>query len=172
MKNQKKGFFSTIGRWFRRFFFGASKETSSMDVEEIVSPSRQVFRNFMERKLAVGSAIVVILMFLLAFIGPLFVPLDLNYTEPTQMNLSPGMNMMNVPKELAKDVKKKGEGAKVAIRNIRRDANDTFKKMEKADEISEDDLKDATEKIQKITDKAIEKVEKAVENKTKEILTV
>ena len=75
-------------------------------------------------------------------------------------------------KELAKDVRKKGEGAKVAIRNIRRDANDTFKKMEKADEISEDDLKDATEKIQKITDKAIEKVEKAVENKTKEILTV
>ena len=75
-------------------------------------------------------------------------------------------------KELAKDVKKKGEGAKVAIRNIRRDANDTFKKMEKADEISEDDLKDATDKTQKITDKAIEKVDKAVENKTKEILTV
>ena len=50
-------------------------------------------------------------------------------------------------KELAKDVKKKGEGAKVAIRNIRRDANDTIKKMEKADEISEDDLKDAIEKI-------------------------
>ena len=75
-------------------------------------------------------------------------------------------------KELAKYVKKKGEGAKVAIRNIRRDANDAFKKMEKADEISEDDLKDATDKIQKITDKAIEKVDKAVENKTKEILTV
>ena len=75
-------------------------------------------------------------------------------------------------KELAKDVKKKGENAKVAVRNIRRDANDTFKKMEKNDEISEDDLKDAEEKIQKITDKAIEKIDKAVENKTKEILTV
>ena len=75
-------------------------------------------------------------------------------------------------KELAKDVKKKGEGAKVAIRNIRRDANEAFKKMEKNDEISEDDLKDAEEKIQKITDKAIEKIDKAVENKTKEILTV
>ena len=48
-------------------------------------------------------------------------------------------------KELAKDVKKKGENAKVAVRNIRRDANDTFKKMEKNDEISEDDLKDAEE---------------------------
>lgn len=75
-------------------------------------------------------------------------------------------------KELAKDVKKKGENAKVAVRNIRRDANDTFKKMQKNDEISEDDLKDAEEMIQKITDKAIEKIDKAVENKTKEILTV
>jgi len=75
-------------------------------------------------------------------------------------------------KELAKDVKKKGENAKVAIRNIRRDANDTFKKMEKNDEITEDELKDSTDKMQKITDKAIEKVDKAVENKTKEILTV
>lgn len=75
-------------------------------------------------------------------------------------------------KELSKDVKKKGEAAKVAIRNIRRDANDVVKKMEKNDEISEDDLKDAEEKIQKMTDKAIEKVDKAVENKTKEILTV
>ena len=75
-------------------------------------------------------------------------------------------------KELAKDVKKKGENAKVAVRNIRRDANDTFKKMQKNDEISEDDLKDAEEKIQKITDKMIEKVDKAIETKTKEIMTV
>ncbi|MDO4330791.1 MAG: ribosome recycling factor [Lachnospiraceae bacterium] len=75
-------------------------------------------------------------------------------------------------KELAKDVKKKGEGAKVAIRNIRRDANDTFKKMEKANEISEDDLDEMTEKVQKLTDKMIEKVDKAIEAKTKEIMTV
>ena len=75
-------------------------------------------------------------------------------------------------KDLAKDVKKKGEGAKVAIRNIRRDAIDSIKKMEKAGDISEDDLKQGEEKIQKITDKAIEKIDKAVENKTKEILTV
>ena len=51
-------------------------------------------------------------------------------------------------KELSKDVKKKGENAKVAIRNIRRDANDTFKKMEKNDEITEDELKEATDKMQ------------------------
>ena len=75
-------------------------------------------------------------------------------------------------KELAKDVKKKGENTKVAVRNIRRDANETFKKMEKAGEMSEDDLKLGTEKIQKITDKMIEKIDAAVENKTKEIMTV
>ena len=75
-------------------------------------------------------------------------------------------------KDLAKEVKKKGENAKVAIRNIRRDANDTFKKQEKANEISEDDLEEVTDKIQKLTDKMIEKVDKAIDSKTKEIMTV
>ena len=75
-------------------------------------------------------------------------------------------------KSLAKDVKKKGDEAKVAIRNIRRDANDAFKKMEKAGEMSEDDQELAIEKMQKLTDKMVEKVDKAVEEKTKEIMTV
>ena len=75
-------------------------------------------------------------------------------------------------KELAKAVKKKGEGAKVAVRNIRRDANDAFKKMNKAKEISEDDYANLEEGIQKITDKYIAEVDKAVEAKTKEVLTV
>ena len=75
-------------------------------------------------------------------------------------------------KDLAKEVKKIGENAKVAIRNIRRDANDTFKKQEKANEISEDDLEEVTDKIQKLTDKMIEKVDKAIDSKTKEIMTV
>ena len=75
-------------------------------------------------------------------------------------------------KELVKDIKKKGEAAKVAIRNIRRDAIDHMKKSEKAGEISEDELSDFEEKIQKVTDKTINKVEESVENKSKEILTV
>lgn len=75
-------------------------------------------------------------------------------------------------KELVKDVKKKGENAKVAIRNVRRDTVDAIKKMEKAGEISEDDLKDGEDRIQKMTDKAIAKVDEAVEDKSKEILTV
>lgn len=75
-------------------------------------------------------------------------------------------------KELAKDVKKKGEAAKVAVRNIRRDGNDAFKKMNKAKEISEDDYANLEEEIQKLTDKYIAEVDKAVEVKTKEVLTV
>lgn len=75
-------------------------------------------------------------------------------------------------KELAKDVKKKGEAAKVAVRNIRRDANDSFKKLGKSSEVSEDEVKELEEKVQKLTDKYIAKVDKAVEDKSKEILTV
>ena len=75
-------------------------------------------------------------------------------------------------KELAKDVKKKGENTKVAVRNIRRDANDSFKKLGKTEDISEDEIKELEEKIQKLTDKYIADVEKAVEEKSKEILTV
>ena len=66
-------------------------------------------------------------------------------------------------KELAKDVKKKGDAAKVAIRNIRRDANDKIKKAEKAGEMTEDDVKTAENDIQKMTDKYIAKVDKATE---------
>ena len=75
-------------------------------------------------------------------------------------------------KELAKDVKKHGEDAKVAIRNIRRDAIDHIKKMGKADGISEDEIKGLEDDMQKLTDKFIADVDKAVDVKTKEILTV
>jgi ribosome recycling factor len=75
-------------------------------------------------------------------------------------------------KELAKDVKKKGENAKVAIRNIRRDAIDHFKKIGKAEDISEDEIKDLEDGIQKLTDQYVAKIDKSIEAKTKEILTV
>lgn len=74
-------------------------------------------------------------------------------------------------KDLVKDVKKKGEAGKVAIRNIRRDANDYLKKLGKTD-VSEDEIKDLENKIQKLTDKYIKDIDKAVEEKSKEILTV
>ena len=74
-------------------------------------------------------------------------------------------------KELVKDVKKKGEAAKVAIRNIRRDGNDAFKKL-KGSEVSEDEIKDLEAQLQKITDKYIAEVDKSVESKSKDVLTV
>ena len=75
-------------------------------------------------------------------------------------------------KELVKQIRKYNEGGKVAIRNIRRDALEAFKKMQKASEITEDELADGEDQIQKLTDKMIAKVDKAVEEKTAEIMTV
>ena len=75
-------------------------------------------------------------------------------------------------KELVKDVKKKGEDAKVAIRNIRRDGNDALKKLGKSSEVSEDEIKDLEDKLQKVTDKYIKDVDKLIEDKSKEIMTV
>ena len=74
-------------------------------------------------------------------------------------------------KELVKDVKKKGEAAKVAVRSIRRDANDAFKKLAKQD-VSEDEIKELEDKVQKVTDKFVKEIDKAVDEKSKEILTV
>ncbi|SEQ11736.1 ribosome recycling factor [Lachnospiraceae bacterium RM5] len=75
-------------------------------------------------------------------------------------------------KELVKDVKKKGENTKVTIRNVRRDANDAFKKLNKASEISDDELKGLESDIQKLTDSMISKVDEAIDNKSKEVMTV
>lgn len=74
-------------------------------------------------------------------------------------------------KDLVKDVKKKAEECKVALRNIRRDGNDAFKKLAKA-EVSEDEIKELTDNLQKLTDKYIKDVDKLMEEKSKEILTV
>ncbi|MBR1584018.1 MAG: ABC transporter permease subunit [Clostridia bacterium] len=110
-KNQKK---NAPFSWLRRMFMGASKDlaaeqpaaSSINDVEEIVSPGRQIFNNFMERKLAVFAVIVVICMFLLVFIGPLFMPNYYDaYTEVTQKSVPPTFNMISVPGELAGDIK-------------------------------------------------------------------
>ena len=74
-------------------------------------------------------------------------------------------------KDLVKDVKKKGEDAKVAIRNIRRDGNDAFKKLAK-EEVSEDEIKDLQDKLQKMTDQFVKDIDQAIDTKSKEIMTV
>ena len=74
-------------------------------------------------------------------------------------------------KQLAKDIRKKGEDAKVAVRNVRRDGNDALKKL-KGSEVSEDEINDLNDELQKITDKFIKDIDVAVEEKNKEIMTV
>jgi len=75
-------------------------------------------------------------------------------------------------KQLTKDVKKKGEDAKVAIRNLRREAMEAFKKAEKKSDLTEDDVKDLEKDIQDLTDKYVAELDKRVEGKNKEIMTV
>ncbi len=110
-KNQK------AGGWLRRLWKGGgndladqmaknSSNPSAMDVEEIISPTRQIVRNFMERKLAVGALVLLLLMFVVMFVGPLFMPNYYDaYTEVTQKSIPPTMSMMSVPKELQGDIK-------------------------------------------------------------------
>ena len=74
-------------------------------------------------------------------------------------------------KDLVKDIEKKAEEGKVALRNVRRDGNEEFKKLGKG-EISEDEAADLTDSLQKLTDEYIAKIDKALEEKTKELMTV
>ena len=74
-------------------------------------------------------------------------------------------------KQLAKDIRKKGEDAKVAVRNVRRDGNDALKKL-KGSDVSEDEINDLNDELQKVTDKYIKDIDAAVEDKNKEIMTV
>ena len=75
-------------------------------------------------------------------------------------------------KDLVKEIKKKGEDAKVVVRNIRRDGNDAFKKLSKSDDVSEDEVKDLEDGLQKTTDKFIKDIDRMIEDKSKEIMTV
>jgi len=74
-------------------------------------------------------------------------------------------------KDLVKDIKKKAEDGKVAVRNIRRDGNDAFKKLVK-EEVSEDEVKELQDKLQKLTDKYIKDIEKLMDEKSQEIMKV
>ncbi len=97
----------TLGRWFKRMFMGASKEIASDDIfaiEKLESPSKLAVKAFFRRKIAVVALIVLISLFLLVFIGPLFRPMDLSFTDSNQANLAPVFNMKSVPSALKKDI--------------------------------------------------------------------
>lgn len=117
----QKGFFAAVGaafakagktvwRWTKRTFMGASKEFAlsmedAMSVEAIESPFKQTVKSFFRKPLAVTALVIVVLMFIVSFIGPLMLPMDLSYSESYHANLSPGYRFMKVPKALANNVK-------------------------------------------------------------------
>ncbi len=107
-QDTRKGFFATLGRWGRRMFFGASKELTMdemLAVEKLESPSRLAVKAFFRRKLAVVALVVLVSLFLFVFIGPLAVPMDLNYTDPLQANIAPNYSFLKVPGELENNIK-------------------------------------------------------------------
>ena len=120
MKDKKENLFHKLGRWFTRMFMGPKYEEKMYqkskaaedgekkpdDSELIVSPARQVLQRFLERKFAVISVAVVLIMFCVVFIGPSFMPKYYDsYTETTQKDLPPTMAFMRVPAELQGDIK-------------------------------------------------------------------
>ncbi len=116
---QKKNFFASVGsgianigktvwRWIKRAFMGGDKELSEKDkfnVENIESPLKQMTKEFFRRKIAVVALVVLVCMFAFVFIGPLFVPMDVNYTDTLQQNIAPNYTMMKVPNALKNDIK-------------------------------------------------------------------
>ena len=104
----KKGFFATLGSWFSRMFFGASKtlaDDEKFAVENIESPSKMAVKAFFRRKLAVVALVVLVGLFLFSFIGPVFIEMDVNYTDANLANLPPNYSMLNVPGELEDNIK-------------------------------------------------------------------
>lgn len=115
--SKKKNAGKTLFGWLKRAFLGASRELTEQereeearahinDVEEIVSPGKQIVRNFLEHRLAVFALAVVVLMFVFVFTGPLFLTNYSDaYTEVTQKSVPPTMGMMSVPRELKNNIK-------------------------------------------------------------------
>lgn len=104
----RKGVFATLGRWFCRMFNGPNKVLSDEEkfaVEKIESPTVMTVKAFFRRKLAVVALITLISMFLFVFIGPIVVPMQENYTDPLQANMAPIYSLLDIPDELAEDVK-------------------------------------------------------------------
>ena len=104
----KRGFFGTIGEWFKRLFFGGSRTLANDDtfsVENIESPSKMAVKAFFRRKLAVVALVVLVGLFLFVFIGPLFYEMDVTYTDNNLANIPPNYSMLDIPDDLADNIK-------------------------------------------------------------------
>lgn len=96
----------TLWRWTKRTFMGASKDVADdFSVDAIVSPGKEIVKNFFANKLAVTALVVVIIMAFLVIVGPLIWPMDVNYTQGFHKNLSPGYNFTKVPSSISSNIK-------------------------------------------------------------------
>ena len=132
-EEEKLGWFSrfcqTIARWAKRMFFGGANawvaetakkadETEKKDVfavEKIVSPGKQRLKSFLSKKLAVGATCILVLMFALMMIGPIFNPYSPEAFEASQKNIEPGMTMMNVPKSMQNEIESVSSISKFSV---------------------------------------------------------
>ena len=106
MSEKKKSFFKKANKKGAPENLSAEERAKAADIEEIVSPMRQIVNNFFERKLAVGALVLLIVMFITMFVGPLFMPkYSDSYTDVTQQNIPPTMSLATVPGELKNDIK-------------------------------------------------------------------
>ena len=145
----KKGFFATVGSWFKRLFFGGSRALADDDkfsVENIESPSKMAVKAFFRRKLAVLALIVLVGLFLFVFIGPLFYEMDVTYTDNNLANLPPCYSMLDVPGELEDDIKSISSFADFSV-GVSND-NSLYIWGNTYDPLSDLDLADIPEEIQ------------------------
>ena len=106
MSEKKKSFFKKANKNSAPDNMTAEERAKAADVEEIVSPMRQIVNNFMSRKLAVGAMVLLIAMFITMFVGPLFMPkYSDSYTDVTQQNIAPTMKLASVPGDLKNNIK-------------------------------------------------------------------
>ena len=112
-KKKKKGFRPFA--WLRRIFFGPAKELSFLEEEQVQSPLRSMVKRFLHNKIAMSGVVVFLACLLLVTIGPIFLPLDLSYSDNTQINVPPTMSLAKVPDELKGKVQNISVGTTFAI---------------------------------------------------------
>ncbi len=99
-KEQKKKKRSRLFVWFRRLFFGPGRELSFLEEEQVQSPMRSIVSRFFHNRIAMTGVVIFAACLLLVLIGPLFLPLDLSYSDSTQQNVPPSMGLAEVPAEM------------------------------------------------------------------------
>ena len=102
-------------KMLKHLFGKRDKELDIMQEEAIQSPFRTIVRNFVSNKLSMGGLVVFLMIFLIVLIGPIFNPIDLSEQEETQINVAPGLKMLDVPDELAGNVKEISTGATFSV---------------------------------------------------------